>query len=151
MTTRAGGSSTRAQASRRSACAALNTDAKLAQDARAGFAAALCEKPAAVVADARIRVGGVPSVPRRVVAALLCAAVLGIPVAARAQSTTLLEEGADVSSTPPVPLAGGDLQTTAASELPNTGTDPRLLFFTGLALTLIGFGLRLRTADADDY
>jgi len=27
----------------------------------------------------------------------------------------------------------------------------RMLFLAGLALTLLGFGMRLRTADADDY
>jgi len=60
-----------------------------------------------------------------------------------------------VSTTPPVPLAGEDAGGTranaAGSELPNTGSDPRMLFLGGLALTLMGFGLRLRTADADDY
>ncbi len=38
-----------------------------------------------------------------------------------------------------------------ASELPNTGSDPRLLFLAGAALVLIGVGLRLRSADADLY
>ena len=32
-----------------------------------------------------------------------------------------------------------------------TGSDPRLLFACGIALTLIGVGLRLRTADAELY
>ncbi len=38
-----------------------------------------------------------------------------------------------------------------SSELPNTGSDPRLLFLVGVAMTLLGVGLRLRTADADLY
>ena len=37
------------------------------------------------------------------------------------------------------------------ADLPNTGSDPRMLFLAGLALSLLGAGLRLRTADADDY
>ena len=42
-------------------------------------------------------------------------------------------------------------RAAATGELPNTGSDPRLLFLAGLALTLLGAGLRLRTADADLY
>jgi len=86
-------------------------------------------------------------------AVLLVAAVLGVPATAAAQSTTNPQGKADVSNTPPVPLAGGGApQATAASgELPNTGSDPRLLFAFGVALTLLGVGLRLRTADADLY
>jgi LPXTG-motif cell wall-anchored protein len=82
---------------------------------------------------------------------LLATVALCLPAAAAAQTSTIPEEGAGVSTTPPVPLAGGRPSTAGAEQLPNTGTDPRLLFLTGLALTLIGFGLRLRTADADDY
>ncbi len=74
-----------------------------------------------------------------------------MPAVAAAQTSTIPEEGADVSTTPPVPLAGGGSQTSSAGELPNTGSDPRMLFLTGLALTLVGFGLRLRTVDADEY
>lgn len=75
-----------------------------------------------------------------------------MPVAAAsAQTATIPEEGAGVSTTPPVQLSGDDSDRAPARELPNTGTDPRLLFLAGLALTLIGFGLRLRTADADEY
>lgn len=93
-----------------------------------------------------------PPVPRRVVAVLLAAAALGLPAAAPAQTSTIPEDGAGVTTTPPVPLAGGDSEKPASgSELPNTGSDPRLLFLTGLALTLVGLGLRLRTVDADDY
>jgi LPXTG-motif cell wall-anchored protein len=83
--------------------------------------------------------------------ALLAAAVLGLPAAASAQTSTIPESGAGVSTTPPVPLSDGSAKTTSTSELPNTGTDPRMLFLAGLALTLLGFGLRLRTADADEY
>ena len=93
-----------------------------------------------------------PPVLRRVVAALLLAALLVLPASAGAQTSTIPEEGADVSTTPPVPLPGERSRRPAsASELPNTGADARVLFLAGLAMTLIGFGLRLRTADADDY
>ncbi len=93
-----------------------------------------------------------PPVPRRLVAVLLAAAALGLPASASAQTSTIPEDGAGVTTTPPVPLAGGESEESASSsELPNTGADPRMLFLTGLALTLVGFGLRLRTVDADDY
>ena len=83
---------------------------------------------------------------------LLAAAALGMPASAAAQTSTIPEDGAGVTTTPPVPLAGGESEESASSsELPNTGSDPRMLFLTGLALTLVGFGLRLRTVDADDY
>lgn len=89
----------------------------------------------------------------RRLAALLVAAVLGVPASAAAQTTTIPRGGADVSNTPPVPLSDGTSGSSAdgAAELPNTGTDPRLLFLCGVALTLLGVGLRLRTADADLY
>jgi LPXTG-motif cell wall-anchored protein len=93
----------------------------------------------------------VPPAPRRLVIALLAAAALCLPASAAAQTSTIPEEGADVSTTPPVPLAGERPSTTGSGELPKTGADPRMLFLVGLALTLIGFGLRLRTADADLY
>ncbi len=92
-----------------------------------------------------------PPVPRRIVAVLLVAAVLLLPAAASAQTSTIPEDGAGVTTTPPVPLPGESSERRPAAELPNTGTDPRMLLLTGLALTLIGFGLRLRTADADLY
>lgn len=92
-----------------------------------------------------------PPVLRRVVAALLSAAVLAVPAAASAQTSTIPDDGAGVSTTPPVPLAGERSRPAPAPELPNTGADPRMLFLAGLALTLMGFGLRLRTADADLY
>lgn len=93
-----------------------------------------------------------PPVPRRVVAVLLAGAALGLPASASAQTPAIPEDGAGVTTTPPVPLAGGDSREPASGgELPNTGSDPRLLFLTGLALTLVGFGLRLRTVDADEY
>jgi len=82
---------------------------------------------------------------------LLALAMLALPAAAPAQTSTIPEEGAGVSTTPPVPLAGERSEAAPARELPNTGADARLLFLAGLALTLMGFGLRLRTADADDY
>ncbi|CAA9482796.1 MAG: hypothetical protein AVDCRST_MAG67-1058 [uncultured Solirubrobacteraceae bacterium] len=92
-----------------------------------------------------------PPVARRIVAVLLVAAVLCLPAAASAQTSTIPEDGAGVTTTPPVPLEREPAPRRAASELPNTGADPRMLFLGGLALTLIGFGLRLRTADADLY
>ena len=92
-----------------------------------------------------------PLFRRRVVLALIAAVALCVPASAAAQTSTIPETGAGVSTTPPVPLAGSSTQPTSAGELPNTGTDPRMLFLAGLALTLLGSGLRLRTADADDY
>lgn len=91
-----------------------------------------------------------PVLPRAVVV-LLAAAALLLPAGAYAQTSTIPEEGAGVSTTPPVPLPGENSQQSPPRELPNTGTDPRILFLAGLAVTLIGFGLRLRTADADLY
>jgi hypothetical protein len=89
---------------------------------------------------------------------------MGAPAAAAAQTTTIPRGGADVSTTPPVPLSQGrseqaagegnvrvGARVVASSELPNTGSDPRMLFLCGVALTLLGVGLRLRTADADLY
>lgn len=89
----------------------------------------------------------------RRLAALLVAAALGAPATAAAQSTTNPRGKADVSNTPPVPLAGSGQGSSAAAsnELPNTGSDPRVLFLCGAALTLLGAGLRLRTADAELY
>jgi hypothetical protein len=92
----------------------------------------------------------------RRIAALLVAAALGSPAVALAQTTTAPRGQAGVSNTPPVPLSGGNGATaggnpSATGELPNTGSDPRVLFLCGVALTLIGVGLRLRTADAELY
>ena len=96
-----------------------------------------------------------PSLHRRVLVALFVATALFVPSGAFAQSSTMPESGSGVSSTPPNRLtdarSGTPSASTASSELPNTGWDPRMLFLAGLALTLLGFGLRLRTADADDY
>jgi LPXTG-motif cell wall-anchored protein len=97
-------------------------------------------------------------IPRRVVV-LLAALALGVPAAALAQTTTIPQSGSGVSTQPPVSLGDdgkGETETkpkpaASSGELPNTGSDPRLLFLVGVALTLFGVGLRLRTADADDY
>ncbi len=90
-------------------------------------------------------------VPRRF-AALLVVVALGVPATASAQTTTIPRGGADVSNTPPVPLSGPPAAApSASSQLPNTGSDPRVLFVCGVALALIGAGLRLRTADAELY
>ena len=39
--------------------------------------------------------------------------------------------------------------STSTSNLPNTGSDLRLIFLAGLTLVLAGTGLRMRTADED--
>ena len=97
------------------------------------------------------------------VAALLCA-----PGVAMAQASLLAQEGAGVSTQPPVQLGGDDEEPATgatppapapsrpapapeAGPLPNTGSDPRMLVLVGVALMLFGVGLRLRTADADVY
>ena len=41
--------------------------------------------------------------------------------------------------------------TTPGDQLPNTGSDPRLLALFGAALVMMGVGLRLRTIDPNDY
>jgi LPXTG-motif cell wall-anchored protein len=86
---------------------------------------------------------------RRLIAALFVVASLWLPAVAVAQTATIPMDGANVSPQPPVQLSEGTAK--ASSELPNTGTDPRLLFLAGVALTLLGVGLRLRTVDADLY
>jgi hypothetical protein len=104
----------------------------------------------------------------RRIAAFIMAAAMGAPGVATAQTTTIPRGEADVSHTPPVPLAegtegssegavrsvnvrDGGRAAAAAGALPSTGSDPRVLFLCGMALTLLGVGLRLRTADADLY
>ena len=96
---------------------------------------------------------------RRVVV-VLAALALCVPAAAVAQTGTVTQGASGVSTQPPVSLDGGDGEpkpapkpppASPAGELPNTGSDPRLLFGVGVALTLLGVGLRLRTADADLY
>jgi hypothetical protein len=91
-------------------------------------------------------------ISRRLVA-LLVAAALGAPATATAQSATGARGQGDVTNTPPVPLSGSsdNPSAAAANELPNTGSDPRVLLLCGAALTLLGAGLRLRTADAGLY
>jgi LPXTG-motif cell wall-anchored protein len=100
-------------------------------------------------------VARVPWSPRRLVVVPLAVLMLALPSAAAAQNSTIPEDGAGVSTTPPVPLPGDGTPepaaVPAAADLPNTGSDPRMLFLTGLAMSLLGAGLRLRTADADDY
>jgi LPXTG-motif cell wall-anchored protein len=98
-------------------------------------------------------------------AIVLAALLLCAPAAASAQTSTIEQSGAGVSTQPPVELDGedGEPQTStpppppaaadapAGDGLPNTGSDPRVLFLAGIALMLFGVGLRLRTADADLY
>ncbi|MDQ3675740.1 MAG: LPXTG cell wall anchor domain-containing protein [Actinomycetota bacterium] len=94
----------------------------------------------------------------RRIAAVILAAVLSMPAAALAQAQTQpLPSDEPGSSRPPVDLSGGERGSAQnsgsqnASELPDTGSDPRMLILAGAALTLLGVGLRLRTADADLY
>ena len=100
---------------------------------------------------------GVSWSPRRLIVVPLAVALLFLPASASAQNSTIPEDGAGVSTTPPIPLPGESepgaqgTQPASAPDLPNTGSDPRLLFLTGLAMSLLGAGLRLRTVDADDY
>jgi LPXTG-motif cell wall-anchored protein len=106
---------------------------------------------------------------------VLAAILLFVPGAAYAQTptTTLPQDGSGVSKRPPVALGTSTTATTpppppaatpptaatppaaapeaTGDELPNTGADPRLLALLGAALTLLGVGLRLQTADADLY
>ena len=92
---------------------------------------------------------------RRIVVVPLAVAMLAVPASATAQNSSIPEDGAGVSTTPPVPLPGesaAPAPTPApAAALPDTGSDPRMLFLAGLAMSLLGAGLRLRTVDADDY
>jgi LPXTG-motif cell wall-anchored protein len=99
-----------------------------------------------------------PKLSRCLLAALTIVALLCGPAVAAAQTTTappatqtttIPENPANVSPQAPVQLDDGSGKPSG--ELPNTGTDPRLLFLAGVALTLLGVGLRLRTADADLY
>jgi len=94
---------------------------------------------------------------RRIVV-VLAALALCAPAVALAQTQTIPQGGSGVSTQPPVSLSGDDERSdepaakpSSTSQLPNTGSDPRLLFLMGVALTLLGVGLRLRTADADLY
>jgi hypothetical protein len=95
----------------------------------------------------------------RRIAAVLVAALLSFPAAAVGQTQTQPLPKDPGSSKPPVDLNGGNTQGgdtgtsggTPSSDLPNPGSDPRMLFLAGAALTLLGVGLRLRTADADLY
>jgi LPXTG-motif cell wall-anchored protein len=94
---------------------------------------------------------------RRVVV-VLAAMALCAPAVAAAQASTIPESGSGVSTRPPVTLGGDATSGSGKTEakpssggLPNTGSDPRLLFLVGVAMTLLGVGLRLRTADADLY
>ncbi|MEA2218304.1 MAG: hypothetical protein QOJ35_930 [Solirubrobacteraceae bacterium] len=92
----------------------------------------------------------------RRVAVLLAAIALCSCATAQAQAPAVPPSSSGVSTTPPVQLGGtgtsGSRSHAAANAaLPNTGSDPRLLFLVGVALTLLGVGLRLRTADAELY
>ena len=109
-------------------------------------------------------------------AVLFAALALCLPGIAIAQTTTIPQGGAGVSDNPPASLDGGEpgpaasepsppsstepapsapvasaARPAAGNELPNTGSDPRLLFLVGAMLMLFGVGLRLRTADAELY
>jgi LPXTG-motif cell wall-anchored protein len=98
-------------------------------------------------------VRGVPWSRRRLVLVPLAVVMLAVPSPAAAQNSTIPEDGAGVSTTPPVPLPGESAppQDAPATDLPDTGSDPRMLFLAGVAMSLLGAGLRLRIVDADDY
>jgi LPXTG-motif cell wall-anchored protein len=95
------------------------------------------------------------------IAALIAVAVLSLPAVAMAQTQTQpMPSDEPGSSQPPVDLSsdenGGSGETgsesaSSSASLPNTGSDPRMLILAGFAITLLGVGLRLRTADADLY
>jgi len=109
----------------------------------------------------------------RLIAPFLATMALAVPSAALAQSGSAGDEqyqdpfadstqtqttttpsssgsqGSGLSQT--ADLAGSSNGSGSAagtpSQLPDTGTDPRLLALAGIALLLAGIGLRLRTAD----
>ena len=102
------------------------------------------------------------------VLAVFAVLALCAPSIALGQSTstsTVAQNGGGVSPNPPVDLPGDERPdggetpppppapppATRDDALPNTGSDPRLLFLAGAALLLFGTGLRLRTADAELY
>jgi hypothetical protein len=93
---------------------------------------------------------------RRVVV-LVSALALCAPAVVFAQMPDVPPSAPGVSTQPPVELGGEGgskprpSTDPGAGQLPNTGSDPRLLCLVGVALTLLGVGLRLRTADADLY
>lgn len=101
-------------------------------------------------------------ISRRIAVLVLAAALsLSVTALAQAQAQTQPLPGTDTGSKrPPVDLGGakhgsesnaGSRDAPRSSQLPNTGSDPRMLILAGAALTLIGVGLRLRTVDADLY
>jgi hypothetical protein len=58
----------------------------------------------------------------------------------------------EAGTTPtPAPEQAAPEAEQAPGQLPNTGSDPRVLVLCGLAFVLIGVGLRLRTIDPDAY
>lgn len=104
----------------------------------------------------------------RALSMLLAVLILALPATALGQTDAVPApgDGPGLSDQPPVDLGGdgdgdgapapddpappGDDGASApADELPRTGSDAWMLFLTGLSVTLVGLGLRLRTADAD--
>jgi LPXTG-motif cell wall-anchored protein len=61
-------------------------------------------------------------------------------------TTPAAGSGAGTATGPATPS-----QSAPARSLPNTGSDPRLLALLGVALLLVGIGLRLRTLDPDAF
>ena len=55
------------------------------------------------------------------------------------------------TATTPAPATTQPEAAAQGEQLPNTGSDPRLLLLFGLAFLMIGVGLRLRTIDPDAY
>ena len=59
-------------------------------------------------------------------------------------------QGGTTGTTTPPPATTAPA-TSTGRQLPNTGSDPRVLALFGLALLLFGVGMRLRTIDPDAY
>jgi LPXTG-motif cell wall-anchored protein len=99
------------------------------------------------------------TVRRRRITALLGAAALMLaaaPIPALAQedpgdlpplSSTVPDTGQTTSTTPPPPPPAQSEPPSRVQELPNTGSDPRVLALLGAALLLAGIGLRMRAPD----
>jgi LPXTG-motif cell wall-anchored protein len=59
--------------------------------------------------------------------------------------------GSGSSGSGAAPSTGTQAAPQPVDQLPNTGSDPRMLMLAGLAFVLMGAGLRLRTIDPDAF